>query len=249
MIFETKTYRNSFSKERFQSFVITYKDSDLWIAVDHASFKEEMAEVASQKLAVVFDELEAYLAEDSFFKKSLKPCAAKEDAPGMIRQLAAFAEKAGVGPMAGVSGMFIECVGQELLSQFKIVELIVEKDSELFVKLQNPLIVSIFADDLDNSGLMGLEIFPEQTPAGIGTGLASRGKPINYGKAQSVMILGSNAAYASALAVGAGNRLKKPADLNKALKELEQIPEVAAAVFMMEDQLAVHGENELKLIF
>lgn len=248
MIFEPRTYRNSFSKERFRSFVITYKDSDLWVGIDHASFREEMAEFALKKLTEIRDELEAYIVVDPFFKKSLKPCPVQETAPEFARQMAVAAEKAGVGPMAAVAGIFSEMIGQSLIGNFPINELVIENGGDIFLKLQNPLIMSIFAGESPLSGMVGLEITAEQTPLGICTSAGTVGPSTSFGKADAVMIACKETALADAFATGLGNLIKKPADVEKVLKRTENHPEIISAVLICDDQIGIRGEFEMKLI-
>lgn len=248
MIFEPRTYRNSFSKERFRSFVITYKDSDLWVGIDHASFREEMAEFALKKLTEIRDELEAYIVVDPFFKKSLKPCPVLETAPEFARQMAVAAEKAGVGPMAAVAGIFSEMIGQSLIGNFPINELVIENGGDIFLKLQNALIMSIFAGESPLSGMVGLEITAEQTPLGICTSAGTVGPSTSFGKADAVMIACKETALADAFATGLGNLIKKPADVEKVLKRTENQPEIISAVLICDDQIGIRGEFEMKLI-
>ncbi|MGQ8335762.1 UPF0280 family protein [Sunxiuqinia sp. A32] len=248
MIFEPRTYRNSFSKERFQSFVITYKDSDLWIGIDHDSYQEEMAKEALKKLTSLREELEAYVADDSFFKKSLKPCETKEGAPEMAKRMADAAKKAGVGPMAAVAGMFSELIGKMLLENFSIDELVVENGGDVFLKLQNPLIMSIFAGESPLSGMVGLEILAEQTPVGICTSAGTVGPSMSFGKADAVMIACKETALADAFATGFGNLIKKPTDVEKVLKRTERFDEIISAVLICEDQIGIRGEFEMKLL-
>lgn len=248
MIFEPRTYRSSFSNERFQSFVITYKDSDLWVGVDHFSYKKEMAEAALKKLKEIRDELEDYLRQDSFYKKSLKPCPVKNSAPDFAKQMAIACEKAGVGPMAAVAGMFSELIGKALLDQFSINELVIENGGDIYLKLQDPLIMSIFAGESPLSGMVGLEITAEQTPLGICTSAGTVGPSMSFGKADAVMITCKETALADAYATGLGNLVKKPGDVEKVLKRTEAIPEIIAAVLICEDQIGIRGEFEMKLI-
>lgn len=248
MLFETRTYRNSLSKERFQSFVIQYKSADLWIGVDPGSFQKEMTEVALSTLESVLDELEAYGAANPVFKKSLKPCSVPDDAPAKIRQLTVAGEKAGAGPMAAVGGLLSESVGRALLENFSIGELVVENGGKMFVKLQNPLVLSIFAGESPLSGMAGMEILPEQTPLGVGTFTQADRSPMNFGNADAVMIACKEAALADALTTGFGNRIKKPADVEKVLNRTESFPEVLAAILVCDDQIGIRGEFELKIL-
>ena len=59
--FEPRTYRNQFSLQRFRSFFVNYKETDLCIGVDPGSFKEEMKEFTHSKVIQLRSELEAYL--------------------------------------------------------------------------------------------------------------------------------------------------------------------------------------------
>lgn len=247
-LFEPRTYRNSFSKERFRSFVITYKDSDLWIGVDHDSFKEEMAELALSKLKAIRDELEAYLEVDPFFKKSLKPCPVQETAPRMAKEMAATAEKAGVGPMAAVAGNFSEIIGQTLLENFSIGELVIENGGDIFMLLKNTLVMSIFAGESPLSGMVGLEIDAEQTPLGICTSAGTIGPSLSFGKADAVMIACKQTALADAFATGFGNLIKKPGDVGKVLKRTERFEEIISAVLICDDQIGIRGKFEMKML-
>ncbi|HKJ41863.1 MAG TPA: UPF0280 family protein [Sunxiuqinia sp.] len=248
MIFEPKTYRNSFSKERFQSFVITYKEADLWVGVDPDSFQEEMKELTLSKLKTSWDELEAYLSVDPFFKKSLKYCPVQDTAPTVAKQMAAAGEKAGVGPMASQEAIFCELVGKALLENFSIHEMVIENGGKLFVSLQNPLTVSIFAGDSPLSGMVGLEIKAEQTPLGVCTSAQTERTPMNFGKADAVIVASKNPALADAFSTSLGNLIKKPGDVEKVLKRADNVPEIIAAVLVCEDQIGIRGEFELKML-
>ncbi len=248
MIFEPRTYRNSFSKERFESFVITYKDSDLWIGIDPSSYKKEMAEFALEKLKQFRDELENYLAIDSSFKKSLKPCPVLDEAPEMAKQMGKAAEKSGVGPMAAVAGIFSEWIGRTILENFSVNELVIENGGDIFMSIKSPLIMSIFAGESPLSGMIGLEIDPEKTPCGICTSAGTVGPSRSFGKADAVMIVCEETALADAFATGFGNQIKKPADVEKILKRTETYPEIIAAVMICEDQVGIRGEFEMKLL-
>lgn len=248
MIFEPRTYRSSFSKERFESFTITYKDSDLWVGIDPSSYKKEMADIALEKLKTIRNQLEAYVAEDSFFKKSLKPCAVQDDAPEMAKTMADAAKKAGVGPMAAVAGIFSEIIGQELLQNFSINELVIENGGDIYLSIQNPLVMSIFAGESPLTGMVGLEIDPEKTPCGVCTSAGTVGPSRSFGEADAVMIVCQETALADAFATGFGNLIKKPTDIEKVLKRTERHEEIIAAVMICDDQIGIRGEFEMKLL-
>ncbi|WP_321286594.1 UPF0280 family protein [uncultured Sunxiuqinia sp.] len=248
MIFEPKTYRNSFSKERFQSFVITCNDSDLWIGVDPISYKDEMSAVALKKLRAIQDALKIYIANDSFLKKSLKPCKVQENAPDFVRSMVEAAEKAGVGPMAAVSGMYSELIGKELMENFSINELVVVNGGDIYMRLQKSLVMNVFAGESPLSGMVGLEIDAEQTPMGICTFAQTEQTPLNFGKADAVIIACKDAVLADAFTTGFGNLIKKPSDVEKVLKRTEHFEEIISAVLICDDQIGIRGEFEIKLL-
>lgn len=107
---EQRTYRNQFSAQRFRSFTVNYKETDLWIGVDPASFRDEMRESALAKVIALRTEMEAYLLRDPVFGKSFEPHALKPNAPEIVNRMAEAAHRAGVGPMAAVAGAFSEMV-------------------------------------------------------------------------------------------------------------------------------------------
>lgn len=248
MLFEPLTYRNCFPKERFHPLLVNYKDLEIWIGIDPAAFTNELESLVVSTLSTAVATMAAYIEEEPFFRKSLKPCTVGETAPDLAKEMAAAGEVATAGPMAAKNGCLAQLVGEAVMDKLNPTELIIEVAGDLFLKLESSLIVNIFAEDPDDSGLMGLEILPEQTPLGIGTGLGTKGQPINHSQANAVMIAAKSGAEAGALAIGIGNRVKKVSDLDKVLKHLKLMPEVLAAVFIVEDQIAVHGDNELKLI-
>ena len=82
---EQRTYRNQFSQQRFQSFVVNYKETDLWIGVDPDSFREEMRDVALAKVIALRTEMEAYLLNDPVFGMTFEPHQVEPNAPEIVR--------------------------------------------------------------------------------------------------------------------------------------------------------------------
>lgn len=250
MLFEAKTYRNSLPAGRFHSFEIQSGEVNLWVAVQAEGFQPEMETVAKAALDGQLAVLDAYIAEDTFFRKSLKPHAVPETVPELVQRMAKAGELAAVGPMAARSGALCEHVAKVLLSQFKLdgLDLVTECGGDLFLKLNQALTLPVLAGESDISGLVGIEILPEQTPLAVATGAGSKGKPINYGKADAVLLVAKQGAVAGAFAVGLGNLIKSPADVDKVLKRTEVIPEIEAAILVFDDQIGLRGDFELTML-
>ena len=94
---EQRTYRNQFSKQRFRSFVVTYKETDLWIGFDPESFREEMKDAALAKVIALRTEMEAYLLKDPTFGRTFEPHRVEPNAPEIVRLMAEAANRGGVG--------------------------------------------------------------------------------------------------------------------------------------------------------
>jgi len=235
-------------KDRFAGFSLRVAELELFVAVDPGSFRDEMKVAAEQVVSQLIGQLAVYVSEDGFFKKSLKAYEVPETAPELIREMASGAAMGGVGPMAALNVAAVEQVASVLENEFSVNEIFVECGGDLFLKLQDSLVLSIFAGEADISGLVGVELKPEQMPLFVATGAGTRGKPINHTMADAVMVFAKNGYQAAGVAVGLGNKVKAAADVDKALKRLEMIPEIEGAVIIMEDQVGIRGEFDIELL-
>lgn len=248
MSFELRTYRNHFSQERFRSFLVNYKETDLWIGIDPASFKEEMKAVSLQKTKELRSILEQYLLKDPIFGKTFEPHQAEPNAPVIVKIMADSASKAGVGPMAAVAGAFSEAVGLHLLEHFDIQELVVENGGDIFLKIKRNLLMSVYAGSSPLSEKIGIEIQASESPLGVCTSAGTVGPSSSFGKADAVMISCRNTALADAFATGFGNLVKTPEDIQEVISQTEQFSEILSAVIICSDKIGIRGKFEMKLI-
>ena len=117
-------------------------------------------------------------------------------------------EKAGVGPMAAVAGAFSEEIGKTLLRTFPINELVVENGGDIFLKLEKPLVLSVYAGTSVLSEKIGIEIPAQETPLGVCTSAGTVGPSHSFGKADAVMVACKNTAVADAFATALANQVK-----------------------------------------
>jgi uncharacterized protein len=245
---EARTYRNHFSQQRFRSFVVNYKETDLWIGVDPASFQEEMMNVSLLKVKELRTILEEYLLRDPVFGKTFDPHPVEPNAPEIVRHMADAATRAGVGPMAAVAGAFAETVGRHLMEQFEIQELVVENGGDIFLKIKQNLLMSVYAGKSPLSEKIGIEILASKSPLGVCTSAGTVGPSISFGKADAAMIVCRNTALADAFATAFGNRVKTPDDVQAVICQTEQFPEILSAVIICRDKIAIRGKFEMKVI-
>lgn len=245
---EERTYRKQFSRERFRSFIVNYKDTDLWIGVDPASYKEEMKESAFQKVKELRHGLEEYLLKDPVYGTTFDPHDPQPNAPVIVKCMADAGREAGVGPMAAVAGAFAEAVGRHLLLSFEIQELVIENGGDIFLKVERSILLSVYAGNSALSEKIAIEIPFEESPLGVCTSSGTVGPSVSLGKADAAMIACRNTALADAFATAIGNRVKSPEDVQKAINQTELFAEILSAVIICGDKIGIRGKFEMKLI-
>ena len=62
--YKIRIYRDNFNRDRWQTFTISYKESDLCIGIDTASYVPEMNLFAGQILRELRLEMDAYITND-----------------------------------------------------------------------------------------------------------------------------------------------------------------------------------------
>lgn len=245
---EERTYRKQFSKERFHSFVVNYKDTDLWIGIDHASFKKEMQEAAFSKVKELRHILEHYLLSDPVFGKTFEPHQPQPNAPEIVTCMAAAATVAGVGPMASVAGAFSELVGRYLIEKYGIRELVAENGGDLFLKVEKPILLSVYAGNSVLSEKIAIEVPATETPLGVCTSSGTVGPSISFGKADAVVMICRNTALADAFATAFANRVKTKENVLQVINLVEQFPQILSAVIICDDKIGIRGMFEMKFI-
>lgn len=247
-LFEPRTYRTQFNTKRFTGFEVKYLETDLWIGIDPASFKNEIKDFAEQKIKYLRNKLDDYIQKEPFFKKSLKPFQPGELAPAEALEMAAAAEVAGIGPMSAVAGLFAREIGEEIIQNFSVNELVIENGGDIYVLLKDELVLSVFAGESILSERIGLVIPPEKSKLGICTSAGTVGPSLSYGKADAVVVVCEDALLADALATALGNKVKSPNDVEKIIKQSEKYPEILSLLIICEDKIGIRGEYEMRIL-
>ncbi len=247
-IFEERTYRTQFNSKRFKGFEVKYFETDLWIGVNPDSFQPEMEKIALEKIKLLRDKFDKYIQAEPFFKKSLKPFNPTEIAPPEAIEMAMAAEKAGIGPMSAVAGLFAREVGEEILRNFIVDEIVVENGGDIYVLLKDELVLSVFAGDSILSERIGLIIPPGKNKFGICTSAGTVGPSISYGKADAVVIICDDILLADAFATALGNKVKSPNDIEKVIKQSEKYPEILSLLIICEDKIGIRGDYEMRVL-
>lgn len=246
--YEKRTYRTQFNIARFQSFDVKYLETDLWIGIDMASFNDEMKTLAATKTEELRKKLDKYIENEPFFKKSLKPFSPSESAPDEAKDMAAATEIAGVGPMASVAGLFAREVGEAILQNFSVEELVIENGGDIFAVIKDELVLSVFAGESPLSERIGLVIPAETGKIGICTSAGTVGPSMSFGKADAVVVICEDAVLADAFATGFGNKVKTPNDVEKVINQSEKFPEILSMLIVCEDKVGIRGDFEIRFL-
>jgi uncharacterized protein len=247
-----RSYRGRMGS-RFASFTASYKESDLWIGVDPASYAREMEDWAASRVRSLRLELENYIAHRPEFLSSLVPLAPDSAAPPIAVSMLAASRSAGVGPMAAVAGAVAALVGEELLAEFGCREIVVENGGDLWLCFEEALDIAVFAGDSPLSEKVGVTIPPELSPLGLCTSSGTVGPSLSLGSADAAMVAcqdcgrASSATLADAWATAVGNAVSGSEDIAAALDLVRDREGIVSVLVIKGARMGIRGRLSLKL--
>ncbi|MFP4035162.1 MAG: UPF0280 family protein [Desulfovermiculus sp.] len=238
MSYEPRFYRDFTSTDRWESYRVQVESTDLYIRT-----KGNHAILTQKEISELRAVLTEHIKRQPGFLDSLIPVPRMRGVHPMILAMYRASELAGTGPMAAVAGAIAQWVGQELRKLSK--EVIVENGGDLYLCLQQPGTVTLYAGRSRFSGTIGLALDQEKTPAGICTSSGTVGHSYSQGRADAATIISRNVCLADAVATGAANLIGAEDDLEPALDYALAVPGVLGAVLVLGDKLAAKGDVEL----
>lgn len=232
-----REYRKYMKANDLTGFSVKIKESDLYILA------EKNLVVETKKVLKYYrGQLEEYIKIDPLFQITLEPYKVSPSAPKIVKEMAYWSEKAGVGPMASVAGAIAEFVGRDLLKFSS--QIIVENGGDIFLSSKKERIISIFAGESKWSNKLGILVPPSQF-LGICTSSATVGPSLSFGKADAVVIVSNSAIFADALATAVGNMIQKPEDINLGIEYAKGFPEVHEVIIIFREYLGIWGRYEI----
>ena len=237
-MYEPRTYRHWIKDNDLTSFNIVVKETDLYIRAS-----TNLGEKAYKLVLKYRNALESYIRKHPDFVTSLEPLPVSDDAPHIIIEMSAAAEKVGVGPMASVAGAIAEFVGNELIAFSP--EIIIENGGDIYLKSLEKRIVGIYAGKLPLTGKIGLEINGQDTPLGICTSSGTVGHSLSYGKADAVVVLSKSATLADAAATAIGNLIAQPGDIPNGLDFANGIDGLKGVIIIKGDKVGLWGDVKI----
>ncbi len=237
-IYEPRTYREFDDSERFCAFRVVMETTDLYIKA-----QRNLAPETRELIRKGRDEVKWAIARRREFLTSLIPIDEQPEDSALVRRMIDAGKRAGTGPMAAVAGAIAEFVGRELLRCSS--EVIVENGGDIFIKVNEPIVVGIYAGKSPLSGTLGIKMGPTPLPLGICTSSATVGPSLSLGKADAATIISKDTALADAMASALGNRVKSERDLKPAVEWAMGCPGVDGAMAILGAKIAVMGDLEL----
>lgn len=238
-----RSYRTLHAGSDLHYFRVRVRETDLAIGVDNDSYNDSLITLCEKEIIRLRSGLEAYIDVHPEFRTSLAPLDLLPGAPPIAVSMNKAGWKAGVGPMAAVAGAFAEAVG--LILKKRVKQVIVENGGDIYMDTSTPRLVSVFAGPSSFSHRIALRIHPDESPLGICTSSGTVGPSLSFGKADAVVIKGTDTALADAVATGAGNRIQTKDDFMRAIEYAQKISGVTGILAVAGEHLAAWGSIEL----
>ncbi len=233
-----RTYRCKLQAADLVAFQISVKETDLFIQADR-----DLTQVAIDAVIRYRGYIEQYIEQVPAFGTALKPLRVETPAPAIVQEMARAGECAGVGPMAAVAGAMAEHVGRDLLQQTS--QVIVENGGDIFLKLDRPTHIAIFAGPSPLSMKIGLALPASPIPLAVCTSSATVGHSLSLGRADAVCVVSADGSLADAAATAIGNRVDRAADIEAAIAFGRTMERIEGIVVVAGDKIGAWGELKL----
>lgn len=244
--YRIRSYRNRFATEGRRSFTVSYRKTDLWIAVDEASFDGRMADYALAAIRDLWLAMEDYIATDSEYASSLVPYSPRAEAPAILHDMSRAAAAAGIGPMSAVAGACAREIAAALKQRFAYREIIIENGGDIYAELASAADIALFAGESPLSERIGLHI-PALSPIGICTSSGTVGPSLSFGKADAVMIVCRDVAAADSYATAFANRIATEDDISPVMELIGTHDDILGAIAVKGDRMGIVGQLELRI--
>ena len=175
--------------------------------------------------------LEEYIARQPEFLKALAPIELLPGAPEVAARMHAASLATGVGPMAAVAGAMAQLAAEAALAG-GAEEAIVENGGDIYLASPQAVVIGLYAGDNPLSGVLALEVGPEEMPLAVCSSSGRLGHSFSFGDCDLATVVAPDAALADAAATLAGNLVRTEADLPEALRRVAAIPGVSGLLLV-----------------
>lgn len=237
-VYEPRLYRLDCRPERLVGYQVRIKESDLLVFSSRNLFQ-----VAHATLKKAREEIENWISIYPEFLASLTPLEipATKDLPQIVKKMYEASARAGVGPMASVAGAIAEEVGNEILKYSK--EVIVENGGDIFCYTLKERQSLVYAGKSPFSEKIVIRI-PAKKRIGICTSSGTVGHSLSFGKADAVVVVDEDTAFADAAATSIGNVVRSADDIDRGIEKAKEIG-VGGVLIIAGDKMGLYGSIEI----
>ncbi len=240
-MYNNRFYRTNTYNSDLIALNIKYFESDLLIYAH-----SDLSQIVLEHLRAVHGQVRDYCQKHPEFEKSLYPVDIADGSTNIIRKMHDASMRAGVGPMAAVAGAIAEDLGKKLLKYSK--EIIIENGGDLFIAVEKPRRIGIFAGIGNVYNRLTLKIDPCQTPCGVCTSSGQFGHSLSLGKTCATIIISKSSAVADAYATALGNMVKDNGDIDAALNAARKKQDIKGIVIITSTKMAAFGDFTFDLL-
>lgn len=237
-MYQARNYRNLINCAGLVPYRVVVKETDLMVYTQ-TKMIDETKELILEHRGYV----ENFIQSHPEFATTLTPWTDPGPAPAIITDMVRAAHNAAVGPMAAIAGAIAGEVGLGLLKLTP--EVIVENGGDVFVKINSPVTVGIYAGKSPLSLQIGLQLETDLKPLAVCTSSGTIGHSLSMGKADAVCVVSESCAIADAAATAIGNRIDSPADIEGAINAGRQIKDINGILVIIGDKMGMWGDLEV----
>lgn len=231
---EERSYRRLAMVDRLVAFQVTVQETDLMVQA-----VQDLTAVCREEILSQRGYIEQYICRFPAFRTALTPWEQDEPAPGIVRMMIAAGKQAGVGPMAAVAGAMAETVGRALQQHSR--EIIVENGGDIYLSLNGPVTIGIYAGASPLSMRIGLQLEPGREPLAVCTSSGTVGHSLSHGLADAVCIVARQCALADAAATAVANCVSAGEAIPEAIRFARSIEGVEGVVTVCGEKIGLWG--------
>jgi ApbE superfamily uncharacterized protein (UPF0280 family) len=230
---------------RWKSYRAQYLETDLWVAVDSESYTSETESYTMDRILCYRSILADHIKEHPEFQSSLAPLLTPTGVHPLVYEMYEASRVSGTGPMSAVAGAIAEHICNDLLSKFRLREVIIENGGDIFMKITSPLTISVYAGSSSLSDRIGLAIKPEDTPLSVCCSSGTVGHSLSFGIADACVIACRSGSQADAYATAFCNEVKSIDMISKVTELALQNPDIMSVVIIKDDKIGLGGRIEV----
>lgn len=243
-MYEPRIYRAVMNRERFQTFVVQEKESDLWIGISPGIYPGMLENCRVWLHGLRSMILEA-ITRDARFAYSLEPLEEEEGEPELIREMKQAGLASGTGPMAAVAGAIAGAILKKIDATYQPKEILIENGGDIALKNNGEVLVSIFPGTDSKFRDLSIRIPEKHGILGICTSSGTFGHSLSLGKADSVSLVMHSPSLADAWATAIANLITTEDDIETALNT--EIPGLLSLVCIKGEKIGIRGELAIGL--